>query len=172
LKKYKIRKKKNLISPYYIFFAFTLLSLVLSTGYAFLSDNLNISGYATFSTSTNVQPGISTYSYSLLNTWANASGGMTYQIEIIFNNLDGDIDPWQISFDVPDGFLVTSNIWQASSVTLSGNTVTIKAKDWNSYIANNSSYTFNFILDFDREVDFSISNISVNGFLAQCIDSE
>lgn len=165
MKKYKIRKRKKFVNPYIIFAIFAISILFVSTGYAIFSDSLNIVGKANILASggSDVEYGNSTYNYKILSTWSNAYGGITYQIEIPFTNLDGDMDSWEVKFDLPDGFLVTSNIWQASSVTLSGNTVTLKDAGWNGYIANGSTFTFNFILDFDREVDFSFTNFIVNG---------
>lgn len=162
-KKYKIKKRKKLISPYYIFFIFAISLLFVSYGYALLSDTLNIKGKANI-LSSNKEYGNSTYYWSLFTTWTNDVGGMTYQVEIPITNLDGDISLWEVSFDVPLGCVAsTENIWQASEVTISGNTVTLKGKDWNGFVANGSELSLNLILPFKTEVDFNISNVVLNG---------
>lgn len=175
-KKYKFKKRRKSLNPYIVFAMFAICLIFVSTGYALLSDTLTINGKATFldsSGGSDYELGDSTYTYSVLSTWANASGGITYQIEIDYLNLDGEINGWELKFDLPDGFLVTSNIWQSSSVSLSGNTVTLKDNGWNAGIPNNEITKFNFILDFDRaDIDFYFKNLIVNGKLATCTDEE
>ena len=166
MKKYKIRKRKKFVNPYIIFAIFAISILFVSTGYAIFSDSLNIVGKANILASggSDVEYGNSTYNYKLYSIWPNSFGGMTYQTIISFTNLDEDMDSWEIKFDLPDGFLIDkSDLWQASSRTLSGNTVTLKDAGWNGYIANGSTFDFNFILAFDREVDFNFTNFIVNG---------
>lgn len=163
-RKYKIKKRRKIVSPYYIFIVFAIAILFVSTSYALLSDNLSIVGKANILTSDAKVYGNSTYTWSHFSSWANDMGGKTYQIEMPITNLDGDIDLWEVSFEVPLGCTATPGIlWQASEVTVSGNIVTMKGHGWNGYLANGAELPLNLILPFETEVDFYITNIMLNG---------
>ena len=163
-KKYKIKKRKKIFSPYYIFIIFAIAVLFVTSGYAMLSDNLSIVGKANISTDAKIY-GKSTYTWSLFTTFPNNDGGMTYQIEMPITNLDGDIDLWEVSFDVPDNCIVSiSNIWQASEVTISGNTITLVGQGWNGYLSNGSVLPLNLIIPFSTtDVNFDVTNVMLNG---------
>jgi len=173
-RKYKIKKRKKIVNPYLIFLALAVSLIFVSSGYAFLTDNLKINGTVSFGKisedSGEYEYGNSTYSYNLVSTWPSESGGKAYQIELPVTNLDGDIVSWEISFDVPDGYSSTSDIWQAQSITYSDNTVTIKSYEWNGKLDDGATMIFNFILHFESEVDFKITNLSLNGKYANLVE--
>ena len=132
------------------------------------SDTLKIKGTANILSSANDPNspfGNSTYSWSLYTTWPGPDGGYVYQVEIPITNLDGDIQLWEVSFDVPDGCIVTeSEIWQASKVTVTGNTVNLVGRDWNGFVQNGAQLGLNLILPFSAPVEnFNISNVILNG---------
>lgn len=109
--------------------------------------------------------GKSTYNWNLITSWGG-NGSYSYQINFDLTNLDKSCTSWELKFDVPDGFLVSSNIWQASSISLDGNTVTLIASAWCGSIALGETFNGSFILSFDRKVDFNISNVIFNGLPA------
>ena len=85
MKKYKIRKRKKFLNPYSIFAIFTISILFISTGYAILSDNLNIIGKANILES---NMGKSTYSYETTSTWPGNNSSLIYAVTVNILNLD------------------------------------------------------------------------------------
>lgn len=160
-KRYKIKKRHKALNSYIIFIVFFIFALLISSAYALLSDSLKVNGKANILI--NTEEGASTYSWELLESWPGTEGTFYYQIEIYVLNRDGDHNSWEVKFDLPDGFLISSNLWQASSVTLKGNTVTLTSHEWNSYIADGSTFTLNLILGFESPIDFTLSNLILNG---------
>ena len=163
-KKYKIKKHRKFVSPYFIFIIFAIAVLFVTSGYSLLSDNLSIVGKANILNSDAKVYGNSTYTWSLYTSWPNTDGGTTYQVEMPINNLDSDIDLWEVSFDIPLGCTATpQNVWQASEVTISGNNITLKGHSWNAFLGNGSTLSLNIILPFDSNVEFNINNVTLNG---------
>lgn len=171
MKKYKIRKRKKFLNPYIIFAIFTISILFISTGYAILSDNLNIVGKANILES---NMGKSTYSYETTATWPGNNSSLIYAVTVNILNLDetyySDIT---ISFDVSDGFdLKLSNnklnVWQAESISQTGNTVTIVFThyEWFTFELN-STLSLYLQLPYKYETDITISNLVLNGKTTQ-----
>lgn len=173
MKKYKIRKRRKLISPYVIFALFAISMLLVSTGYALFNEKLNIVGQANFLESTPYEPGNSIYSYVDNGDWPNPDGTYTYGIKIIIKNLDDTIsNNLEIAFDLPEGFVYDSsssyNIWQADSCTFSNNRLTIKFKSFASYFGQGDTLTIWPQLKFESEnvPEEIITNLTINGKLA------
>ena len=172
MKKYKIRKRKKLISPYVIFAIFAISMLLVSTCYALFNEKLNIVGQANFLDSTPYEPGNSIYNYLENGDWPNQDGTYTYGTQIIIKNLDETItDNLEIAFDLPEGFVYDSsssyNIWQADSFSFSNNRLTIKFKSYASYFAKGDTLTIWPQLKFESEnvPNEIITNLTINGKL-------
>lgn len=166
-KKYKSKNKNGtLFNPFYIFFLSCILLLFIPYGYSLLSETVTIKGKANILPNISPEYGNSTYSWSLLYEWGGSGSPKFYQVEIPILNLDGDIASWEIKFDVPNGFLVDqSNIWQSSSITLSGNTITLLPQSWNQSLANGETLSLNMQLAFENEINLDINNLILNGKL-------
>lgn len=173
-KKYKIKKRKKAINIYFVFAVFVVLSICVSSGYALFSDTLTIQGTATFASSggggdePSYELGNSTYSWKYISSWPNGDYYM-YQVSLSFTNLDETVTDWVMSFDVPPGFLPdSSSLWDFSSVTLNGNTVTVMPTQNHHYATVNSGDTIDYYLQlaFETQVDFTMSNLVFNGKLA------
>lgn len=161
--KYKIKKKKKLSFSFLIIIFFLISLAFASYGYSLFSDTLKITGTANILDNT-IPLGNSTYSWSITKTWYKKKGNYFYQISMPITNLDGDVQKWEISFDVPDGCVATtSNIWQASEVTITGNTIKLVAQNWNGFVQDGSKLTLDLTLPFKTQVDFNISNVIFNG---------
>lgn len=113
--------------------------------------------------------GLSTYTWEKNTPWGGDNGTpYVYPSTINIVNLDADYyDSIEISFEVPDGFLLEAsgkcNIWQADTVTQNGNVVTIKFKDNAVYLTKGQTLTIYPHLYFENEVDFYIKNLVFNG---------
>ena len=103
--------------------------------------------------------GNSTYAYNIDAHW-----GTTYAVSIPINYQGDDISSWTISFNVPDGLIVDSSVfYQCESLSLSGNTLTLHPYGWAANVSNGSTISLSGQLTFETEVDFSITNLSING---------
>lgn len=169
MKKYKIRKRKKFVSPYIIFAIFAISILFVSTGYAILSDNLSIVGKANILLSDAPPLGKSTYNYETTASWGGYGSPITYAVTVNILNLDEDYySDMTISFDVPDGFLLEEstnnlNVWQAESISQTGNTVTIVFKPNTIWLAVNNTLTLYLQLPYEYETNITISNLIFNG---------
>lgn len=179
MKKYKIKKRKKFLNSYIIFAIFTISILFISTGYAILSDSLNIIGKANILLSNAPPQGKSTYSYETTSTWPGNNSSVIYAVTVNILNLDetyySDIT---ISFDVPDGFDLelsnnNLNVWQAESISQTGNTVTIVFThyDWYTFELN-STLSLYLQLPYKYETDVTISNLVLNGKTVQNVPSQ
>lgn len=172
MKKYKIKKRKKLLSSYIIFAIFTISILFVSTGYAILSDRLSIVGKANILNSNIPTPGKSTYNYETTTSWGGYGSPIVYAVTINILNLDENYYSDNIiSFDVPDGFdlkLSTNNInvWQAESVSQIGNTVTIVFKP-DIWVPINETLTLYLQLPYKNETTITISNLVLNGKIVE-----
>lgn len=178
-KKYKIKKRKRFINPYFIFILFSIFVLFLATGYSYLYDSLNISGKANIlyddsNDSGELVYGNSTYTSKLNYTWIGANGNYFHSFVLTITNLDKDYDgstQLTVSFDVLEGLIVeespNANVWQAESVSQSGKTVTITFTPGNSSLAYGSTLTLYPHLVFSKEYpDLNITNVQLNGLAA------
>lgn len=164
-RKHKFKKIKRTSNPYIIFTTFAVCILALTIAYALLSDTLNINIKANILPPTN--PTVkSTYYYEITSHWSGSSTGYEiYAIKFYINNQDGDTTSWQIDMDLPDpkpgG---TLNCWAASSVSLTGNTLSLTSQDWSGTIHNNSTYSFDTQLELKGNVDYlKTTNFIFNG---------
>lgn len=171
MKKYKIRKRKKFLSSYAIFGIFAIIILFVSTGYAFLSNNLNIVGKANI---LNDYVSQSTYDYETTSSWNGNNSTIIYAVTVnILNSDETYYSSITISFDVSDGFDLESssnnlNIWQAETVTQTGNTITIvfKSYEWFTF-EKDSTLTLYLQLPYKYETNVSISNLKLNGLPIQ-----
>lgn len=139
-KKYKLKQKKKKLTSYYIIILIIIFSIFSATGYALLSDNMKISGFANLK-STDKPDGEycnSTYTWKNKDSWGSP-GKYTYQVEINITNLDKDYmagEDSNLEFKIgignsdfiPWDSTATYNIWQAESVTAEDNFIIIKFK--------------------------------------------
>ena len=91
-KKYKIKKRKKSVNPYYIFVIFAIALLFVSYGYSYLSDNMTIKGKANILAKggEDVEYGNSTYKWKPTYNWQNGDGSYVYAMQIDITNLDED----------------------------------------------------------------------------------
>lgn len=169
MKKYKIRKRKKLVSPYIIFAIFAISILFVSTGYAIFSDSLNIVGKANILLSDAPPLGKSTYNYETTSAWPGIGTHIIYAVTVNILNLDKDYySDMTISFDLPDGFLLEEstnnlNIWQADSISQTGNTVTIVFKPNTTWLPVNNTLPLYLQLPYEYETTITITNLIFNG---------
>lgn len=103
--------------------------------------------------------GNTSYNYTIVEQWGN-----TYAIEIPITYSGEDLNSWSISLTIPDGLIVEQSMfYQCSSISLSGNTLTLTPYDWSSTLTSGSTLTLSGQLKFESEVDFFINNVSING---------
>lgn len=169
-RKYKIKKRKNIINPYCIFFIFIIVSIFVSTGYALFTDTLTIKGKANIlkkeeNPGDDIVYGNSTYNYEITSSWSN--GGeepIHYSVSIPITNLDANYDSWEISFEV-EGLVKVDNTWQASSTTVDGNKVTMKCYDWNSGDLKDygDKFILTILLSVNPHVELNITKLALNG---------
>lgn len=150
-----------------------MILMFASIGYSYWSTSLKIEGKVT---SGEVTPDLpseisqSTVTWGIVNEWGTgtSSDPKFYQVKIDIENHDGDMDEWELSFEVPDGIMSEKiNSWGASSTTVEGNRVYMKCQSWNGAISDGNILNLEFQLAFDREVDFYVKNIVFNNKLIQ-----
>lgn len=174
MKKYKIKKRKKLLSSYIIFAIFTISIFFVSTGYAILSDSLSIVGKANILDSNIPTPGKSTYNYETTTSWTGPDSPIFYAVTVNILNLDENYYSDNIiSFDVPDGIELEKsnnnlNIWQAESVSQIGNTITIVFKP-NIWVLINETLTLYLQLPYKNETTITISNLVLNGKIVEYV---
>jgi len=101
----------------------------------------------------------SSYNYKIINSWDN-----TYAIDIPISYYGQTINPWTISITIPDGLDVNSSVfYQCSSISLSGNVLTLTPYSWSSTLTSGSTLTLSGQLKFTAPVNFSISDLTING---------
>ena len=154
--KYKIKKKKKIVSPYKIFFIFVIILIFTTYAYALFSDNLILNIKANILAS-GIKNGKSTYYWKLVNSWGGSSANSTmYQLQFLVDYKDDDASTWEINMDIPDGLVIKNcKCWQASSMTLSGNTLTLIANSWNGSISTGSSFDLTLQLEFQGKPGIS-----------------
>ncbi|MBO5478402.1 MAG: hypothetical protein J6A04_01590 [Clostridia bacterium] len=167
MKKYKIRKRKKLLNPFHMFLIVAICLLFVSYSYALLSDSLTIQGKANILSSGGSEDipdfGQSTYYVAVMNSWPGGDNATCYSVEIPITNLDGDINYWEISFDVSVEPISISNTWQASNVITSKNRTTYICQTWNADIPNNSTFTLSVHITIPTNVDLNITSVILNG---------
>lgn len=148
----------------------TILYLIISIGYSYLKQSLNIFGKSTMIPQklSEYEKGNSTYIWSIDRNWQQ--GGTTYvmyNIKLSIVNMDKDIDQWVISFDIPNSFSEErTNVWGASLTTYKNGRLTLVSQNWNGYVAKGSTLDLDFQLAFNDNKDFYIENLTLNGLLA------
>lgn len=179
-KKYKIKKRRKFISPYYIFILFIISVLFVSVGYSYLSDTIKITGKANILNSGgsgDIEYGNSTYTWAPAYSWGGGGSLYTYAMVITITNLDEDYrsdKSIEISFDVPDGCVLDSsiniNVWQAESATLDGNTITLKFSTNGSWLPIGETLTIYPHLYFENETNVTITNLKFAGKYATLVE--
>lgn len=172
--KYKIKKRKKFVNPLYIFIIFAISLLFVSYGYAWFYDTHTIEGKVTFKTSSsdsNLEYGNSTYYWEQTSHWLSDDGTYDiYAMELCITNLDEDFfsdKKIEISFDVPDGCVLNSstsvNIWQAESMALEGNTISMTFAIHGSWLPMGETLKIYPHLYFENPTDVTITNLKFAG---------
>ena len=93
--------------------------------------------------------------YSEVSDWGKDFQG---KIEIT-NNTGGNIDSWNLEFDLPQEI---TNIWDAQIVSQDGESYTIKHESWNREIAAGETITIGFTGSGDNDDD-TPGNFDIDG---------
>ena len=112
--------------------------------------------------------GNSTYSWEITNElFTSESNLWECDINLTVINMDEDIDVWEISFNIPEGY----NEQQSNFETVSLNKyedgrLTLIGFENEPIFEKGTSKNITFHLCFDKKVDMFIENLILNGYRA------
>lgn len=167
------REKKKISLRAIVIIIISIFFLMISIGYSYLSQNLNISAKSTIvpqqgGGGSNFEQGNGTYNWKITNSYGvgTEEDPLILELSISVVNMDGDISQWEIGFDIPETYNETrTNAWDASSRTYENGRLTLVAQPWNGAIPNGGSYTLSFQLALNEMIDFEVENLTLNGKL-------
>ena len=114
--------------------------------------------------------GNSQYTIEHRSTWPNTNGNTIHDVYLCILNLDEDIaDGLTVTFKINDGFDLEAssnnlNIWQAKTITQTGNVVTVELHSYASWLQVGSKLDLYFQLPYTSEDSKpEISDVTLNG---------
>lgn len=150
-------KKRNHKNIAILFFIILIISI--TTGYALLEENIQITGKANIKTGENNEEKY-IVTYTIEGKWFN--GGLYYyNIKMnILNNTNETLNGWKVSIAAPQDSKLEG--YFDTNATIQNSNIIFENVEYNSQILPNQSIHFSFIISTTEE-NYKPGNIVING---------